>query len=115
VRVNFNTSNAESVLSDRIDAKLEVVGQWLEDEVGLNIRRQGLVDSSKLLNSRFHRMVESGRVRIGVVAVYAAIHEFGGIIKQVPTELQKRFFFRKAYEEQGSFNRQKRREAKKKG
>lgn len=55
----------------------------VEAEAKLNIRRKGIIDTGRLLNSISHVFFKSragGGVRIGSFGVpYAAIHEFGGV------------------------------------
>jgi phage gpG-like protein len=108
----WNTAGAESKIRENTIKRLMIVGQFLEDQVGINIRRQGLVDSADLLNSRYHALSGSDTVQIGVNVPYAAIHEFGGEIKQTVTEKQKRFFFARAYGEQKNHNRAQRKAKK---
>lgn len=69
--------------SPKIKETLTRVGILLEAEIKMNVRRQGLIDSSRLINSiryEFDRGPSDATVlRVGSFSVpYAAIHEFGG-------------------------------------
>lgn len=69
------------------------IGLLVETEAKLNIRRRGIVDTGRLLNSIRHELYRKRSavgVRIGSFGVpYAAMHEFGGPF----TDKQRRAMF----------------------
>lgn len=69
------------------------IGLLLENEAKLNARRQGIVDTGRLINSirsEFFRTKTSAGIRFGSFGVpYAAMHEFGGPF----TDRQRRAMF----------------------
>lgn len=69
------------------------IGLLVEAEAKLNIRRKGIIDTGRLLNSirsEFYRSKDKAGIRIGSFGVpYAAMHEFGGPF----TDKQRRAMF----------------------
>lgn len=69
------------------------IGLLLEAETKLNIRRKGIIDTGRLLNSirtEFYTRGDVVGVRVGSFGVpYAAMHEFGGAF----TDRQRRAMF----------------------
>jgi phage gpG-like protein len=61
-------------------------GRVVEAFAKLNIREQKLIDTGNLVNSiaviRGENAETQAEVEIGTMVEYAAIHEFGGVIKQ---------------------------------
>jgi len=57
------------------------IGYLLEAQIKLNIRSQRLVDTGRLINSIKSELTKDG-VQVGAYNIpYAAIHEFGGVIR----------------------------------
>ena len=77
----------------RLRETLLRIGLVLESEAKLNVRRQGIIDTGRLLNSiraEFYRKRTSAGVLVGSFGVpYAAMHEFGGPF----TDVQRRAMF----------------------
>jgi len=69
------------------------IGLLVESEAKLNVRRRGIVDTGRLMNSIRHEVYQRGSiigVRVGSFGVpYAAMHEFGGPF----TDRQRRAMF----------------------
>lgn len=69
------------------------IGFLLEAEAKLNARRQGIIDTGRLINSirsQFYRRANSVGITVGSFGVpYAAMHEFGGPF----TDRQRRAMF----------------------
>lgn len=67
--------------SPKIKEMLTRAGVLLQGEIKLNIRRQGLIDTSRLINSIFYFVEQSDQkaiLRVGSFGVpYAPVHEFG--------------------------------------
>lgn len=105
-----NSENLQRVLQRRLIARirrlepgskslnrvLREIGFQIENQTKLNIRRGGtgpnkkqggLIDTGALINSVFHEVIGRGDVSELVAGskgvVYAAIHEFGGVITPV--------------------------------
>jgi len=77
----------------RVKEALLRIGLLLESETKQNIRRKGIIDTGRLLNSIQHVLYQRGDsvgVRVGSFGVpYAAQHEFGGPF----TDPQRRAMF----------------------
>lgn len=69
------------------------IGFMLEAQAKINIRRQGIIDTGRLLNSiqtRFYTRGDRVGINVGSFGVpYAALHEFGGPF----TDRQRRAMF----------------------
>jgi hypothetical protein len=67
--------------SPQLRRALMEIGRYLELEIKRNIQRQGIVDTSKLLESVTHKIENKffgGRLTVGSIGViYARFHEFG--------------------------------------
>lgn len=70
------------VENPRVNEALLRIGLLLEAEVRQNIRRKGIIDTGRLLNSIRHEIYkkrDSVGVKVGSFGVpYAGMHEFGG-------------------------------------
>lgn len=79
--------------SPELNAALYRIGFLIESEAKLNVRRLGIIDTGRLLNSIQTRLYTQGTkvgVTVGSFGVpYAAINEFGGPF----TDLQRRAMF----------------------
>lgn len=92
---------------------LEGIGQLMVRSVRKNFREGGrpkkwpkskragenrstLVKSGHLMRS-VHARVEATRVLIGPNRVYGRIHQLGGVIKQIPTPRQRKYFWAMYY------------------
>ncbi len=79
--------------SPRLREGLLRIGLLIEAEAKLNIRRKGIIDTGRLINSIRHELFKeksAAGVRVGSFGVpYAAIHEFGGPF----TDAQRRAMF----------------------
>lgn len=73
--------NALNLTSDKVRAAFTRIGVLVTAQAKINIRRQGLIDTGRLINSiRFEvfQTEEKAVLRIGSFGVpYAAAHEFG--------------------------------------
>jgi phage gpG-like protein len=69
------------------------IGILIESQAKINVRRQGIIDTGRLVNSirhEFYREENKVGVRVGSFGVpYAALHEFGGPF----TDRQRRAMF----------------------
>jgi phage gpG-like protein len=74
-------ANAAGPDSPQLKAALTRIGATISAEATLNVRRRGLIDTGRLINSiKFELFVENNvqGVKVGSYNVpYAAIHEFG--------------------------------------
>lgn len=72
--------------SPELKAAFYRIGFLIESEAKLNIRRQGIIDTGRLLNSIQTKLYTKGDkvgVRVGSFGVpYAALHEFGGPFRE---------------------------------
>lgn len=79
--------------SPKLKEALLRIGFLLEAETKLNVRRKGIIDTGRLMNSIRHEVYRNGTkvgVRVGSFGVpYAAMHEFGGPF----TDRQRRAMF----------------------
>ncbi len=81
--------------------RLKRAGQVLQKAISKNIQTMELVKTGNLRDSIYlQEMPEESAVRVGTNVPYAAIHEFGGIIKQTITPKQRKFFIAKGIEAQ---------------
>ena len=69
-----------AVTGDQLDRALLFGGSVIERETKKNIRKQGLIDVGNLRASIRAQRDRPGVVIVGTNVIYAAIHEFGGVI-----------------------------------
>ncbi len=67
------------LIQSRLRDRMRLVGEFVEGSAKL----RAPVDTGRLRASIRYRVISFDRVRIGTTAIYAAIHEFGGVIKPV--------------------------------
>lgn len=88
----------------RLKEALLRIGFLLEGEAKLNVRRKGIIDTGRLLNSIRHELFRTkttAGVRVGSFGVpYAKLHEFGGPF----TDRMRRAMFAK-FKDEGRTNR----------
>ena len=79
--------------SPELKAALMRIGILIESQAKINLRRAGIIDTGRLINSIRHELYTKGTkvgVRAGSFGVpYAALHEFGGPF----TDRQRRAMF----------------------
>jgi len=80
--IQFDDAKFLNFANKKILAGLDLVGAFVTSEIGKNIKKQGLIDTTALVNSRTYKVYPTDKkVRCSVNEVYAAIQELGGRIK----------------------------------
>lgn len=80
--IKFNDAKFFNYANQKILAGLDLVGAFVTSEIGKNIKKQGLIDTTALVNSRTYKVYATDKkVRCSVNEIYAAIQELGGRIK----------------------------------
>lgn len=80
--VEFNDNKFFEYAQKKKIAGLQLVGAFVDGEIAKNIKKQGLIDTGNMINSRSFKVYEiDGFVRCSVNTIYAAIQELGGLIK----------------------------------
>lgn len=76
-----------AVTGSQMRRALTAGGLIIEREAKINVRSQGLIESGRLRNSITTQAEDDSTVVVGVFSlVYAAIHEFGGVITAKASE-----------------------------
>lgn len=95
--IQFDDKKFYDFVQKKKIAGLQVVGAFVDGEIGKNINKQGLVDTSNMLNSRSFKVYEGESfVRCSVNTIYAAIQELGGEVvpsKRVGSVKRKKMVF----------------------
>jgi len=82
VSIQFDDKKFFDYAQKKKIAGLQLVGAFVDGEIAKNIKKQGLIDTGNMVNSRTFKVYEGKSfVRCSVNTVYAAIQELGGMIK----------------------------------
>jgi HK97 gp10 family phage protein len=81
----------DSVRGEAMTNALTAGGFVIEAQAKINVEHQGLVKTGNLMNSIQKQDLtitkNGGEITVGTGVIYAAIHEFGGIIKAVRAKM----------------------------